>query len=102
MVNSKILETINAWSSWNSLMDNEFVVSKKTGKSIPAPAFSRVYHIKSVENQGNFTWHGMTVSLVKPVDNAEIYSMAKEFNTALHKSNVAATSVETNKEESNY
>jgi hypothetical protein len=44
----------------------------------------------------------MTVSLVKPVDNAEIYSMAKEFNTALHKSNVAATSVETNKEESNY
>ena len=87
---------------WNSLMDNEAIVSKTTGKSIPAPAFSRVYQIRSVENQGNFTWHGMTVSLVKPVDNAEIYSMAKEFNTALHKSNVAATSVETNKEESNY
>ena len=88
---------------WNSLMDNEFVVSKKTGKSIPAPAFSRVYHIKSVENQGNFTWHGMTVSLVGPVQNAEIYSMAREFNLALHKSNIAATSVETNvEEESNY
>ena len=88
---------------WNSLMDNEFVVSKKTGKSIPAPSFSRVYHIKSVENQGNFTWHGMTVSLVGPVQNAEIYSMAREFNLGLHKSNIAATSVETNVEdESNY
>ena len=87
---------------WNSLMDNETIVAKSTGKSIPAPSFSRVYQIKSVENQGNFTWHGMTVSLMKPVENAEIYSMAKEFSTALHKSNVAATSVETNKEESNY
>ena len=87
---------------WNSLMDNEFVVSKTTGKSIPAPAFSRVYKINSVENLGNFTWHGMTVSLVKPVDNAEIYSLARDFSKSLHNSNVAATSVETNKKESNY
>ena len=36
----------------------------------------------------------MTVNLVRPVDNAEIYSMAKDFNLALHKSNVAAASVE--------
>ena len=86
---------------WNSLMDNEFVVSKTTGKSIPAPAFSRVYKINSVENLGNFTWHGMTVSLVKPVDNAEIYSLARDFSKSIHKSNIAA-SVETTKEESNY
>ena len=87
---------------WNSLMDNEFIISKKTGKSIPAPSFSRIYKINSVENLGNFTWHGMTVSLVKPVDNAEIYSVARDFNKSLHKSNIAATSVESNKEESNY
>jgi len=87
---------------WNSLMDNEVIVQQGTGKSIPAPAFSRIYHVKSVENSGNFTWHGMTVSLVKPVDNAEIFSMAVEFNAALQKSNIAAASVETNKVESNY
>jgi|TARA_R110002167_G_scaffold61706_1_gene174262 hypothetical protein len=44
----------------------------------------------------------MTVNLVKPVDNAEIFSMAVEFNSALQKSNVAAASVENNKVESNY
>jgi hypothetical protein len=87
---------------WNSLMDNEVIVQQGTGKSIPAPAFSRIYHVKSVENSGNFIWHGMTVSLVKPVDNAEIFSMAVEFNAALQKSNIAAASVETNKVESNY
>ena len=87
---------------WNSLMDNEVIIQQGTGKSIPAPAFSRIYHVKSVENSGNFTWHGMTVSLVKPVDNAEIFSMAVEFNAALQKSNIAAASVETNKVESNY
>ena len=87
---------------WNSLMDNEFIIQQGTGKSIPAPAFSRIYEIKSVENSGNFTWHGMTVNLVKPVDNAEIFSMAIEFNSALQKSNVAAASVENNKVESNY
>ena len=89
---------------WNSLMDNEMIVSKTSGKSIPAPAFSRVYKINSVENTGNFTWHGMTVNLVRPVENAEIYSMAKDFNLALHKSNVAAASVEPSQpqEKSNY
>ena len=89
---------------WNSLMDNEMIISKTSGKSIPAPAFSRVYKINSVENTGNFTWHGMTVNLVKPVENAEIYSMAKDFNLALHKSNVAAASVEPGQpqEKSNY
>ena len=89
---------------WNSLMDNEMIISKTSGKSIPAPAFSRVYKINSVENTGNFTWHGMTVNLVRPVENAEIYSMAKDFNLALHKSNVAAASVEPGQpqEKSNY
>jgi len=88
---------------WNSLMDNEMIISKTSGKSIPAPAFSRVYKINSVENTGNFTWHGMVVNIVKPVDNGEIYSMAKDFNIALHKSNVAAAAVEpTPTTESNY
>ena len=46
----------------------------------------------------------MTVNLVREVENAEIYSMARDFNLALHKSNVAAASVEPSQpqEKSNY
>ena len=42
---------------WNSLMENEFELNPKTKKAVPAPIFSRVYKLQSVENSGNFTWH---------------------------------------------
>ena len=60
--------------------------------------FSRVYKLNSVENSGSFTWHGYKVSLLRKVDNAPIYQMAREFHNSLKKSNAASNT----KEESNY
>ena len=55
---------------WNSLMEDQFETDPKTGKSIPAPMFSRIYRLKSVENAGsNFSWHGYNITMVKKVDN---------------------------------
>ena len=70
----------------------------KTNKNVPAPMFSRVYKLNSVENSGSFTWQGYKVSLIRKVDNASLYQMAKEFHNSLKKSNAAANT----KEESNY
>ena len=70
----------------------------KTNKNVPAPMFSRIYTLKSVENTGSFTWHGYRVSLARKVDNASLYQMAKEFHNSLKKSNAAADA----QEESNY
>ena len=72
--------------NWNSLMENEFEIDPSTKKAVPAPIFSRVYRLKSVENLGNFTWHGYQVSLSRKVDNAGIYQMAKDFHNSLKKS----------------
>ena len=49
--------------SWNSLMEDQFEMDPKTGKSVPAPMFSRVYKLNSVENSGSFTWHGYNINL---------------------------------------
>ena len=51
---------------WNSLMEDQFETDPKTGKSIPAPMFSRIYRLKSVENAGsNFSWHGYNIAMLK-------------------------------------
>jgi len=84
---------------WNSLMQDQFESDPKTNKNVPAPMFSRIYKLNSVENSGSFTWHGYRVSLLRKVDNASIYQMAREFHSALKKSNAA---VGTEKEKSNY
>jgi len=84
---------------WNSLMQDQFESDPKTNKNVPAPMFSRIYKLNSVENSGSFTWHGYRVSLLRKVDNASIYQMAREFHSALKKSNAA---VSTEKEKSNY
>jgi hypothetical protein len=83
---------------WNSLMQDQFETDPKTNKNVPAPMFSRIYKLNSVENSGSFTWHGYRVSLLRKVDNASIYQMAKDFHSSLKKSSVAANT----KEESNY
>ena len=72
--------------SWNSLMEDQFETDPKTGKSVPAPMFSRVYKLKIVENAGSFTWHGYNINLIKKVDNAGIYQMAKDFYNSLKNS----------------
>ena len=83
---------------WNSLMQDQFETDPKTNKNVPAPMFSRIYKLNSVENSGSFTWHGYRVSLARKVDNASLYQMAKEFHGSLKNSNAAAET----KEESNY
>ncbi len=84
--------------NWNSLMQDQFETDPKTQKNVPAPMFSRVYKLQSVENSGSFTWHGYKVSMARKVDNASLYQMAKDFHNSLKASNAAAE----NKEESNY
>ena len=69
---------------WNSLMEDQFETDPKTGKSIPAPMFSRIYRLKSVENAGsNFSWHGYNITMLKKVDNVGLYQMARDFYNSL-------------------
>ena len=86
--------------NWNSLMENESEIDPKTGKSLQAPTFSRVYKLTSVENSGSFTWHGYNVSMLKKVDDAGLYSMARDFYNSLKNSH--NKSVTESQEESNY
>jgi len=83
---------------WNSIIKDEFETDPQTKKSIPAPSFSRIYKLNSVENSGSFTWHGYKVSLLRKVDNTAIYQMAREFHNSLKASNSKAEA----REESNY
>ena len=85
--------------SWNSLIEDQFEIDPKTNKSVPAPMFSRVYKLNSVENSGSFTWHGYNINLVKKVDDAGIYQMAKDFHNSLKNSQAKA---ESTSEDSNY
>ena len=85
--------------SWNSLIEDQFEIDPKTNKSVPAPMFSRVYKLNSVENSGSFTWHGYNINLVKKVDDAGIYQMAKDFHNSLKNSQAKA---ESNGKDSNY
>ena len=86
--------------NWNSLMENEFEIDPKTKKAVPAPIFSRIYRLNSVENSGSFTWHGYKVSLLRKVDNAGIYQMTKDFHNSLKASQKRSAEVE--EEKSNY
>ena len=85
---------------WNSLMENEVEVDPKSGKSLQAPTFSRIYKLNSVENTGSFTWHGYNVSMIKKVDDAGLYQMARDFYNSLKNSQQKAAAV--TQEESNY
>ena len=85
---------------WNSLMENEFENDPNTGKSLQAPTFSRIYKLGSVENSGSFTWHGYNVSMIRKVDDAGLYQMARDFYNSLKNSQQKAATVK--EEESNY
>ena len=87
---------------WNSLMEDQFETDPKTGKSIPAPMFSRVYRLKSVENAGsNFSWHGYNITMVKKVDDVGLYQMARDFHNSLKNSQQNAATV-SGEDKSNY
>ena len=85
---------------WNSLMQDQFETDPKTNKAVPAPMFSRIYKLNSVEQTGSFTWQGYKVSLIRKVDNASVYQMAKDFHNSLKKSN--ANVMGSSEEQSNY
>ena len=85
---------------WNSLMENEFENDPSTGKSLQAPTFSRIYKLGSVENSGSFTWHGYNVSMLRKIEDAGIYQMARDFYNSLKNSQQKAATVK--EEESNY
>ena len=83
---------------WNSLMEDQFETDPKTGKSIPAPMFSRVYRLRSVENAGsNFSWHGYNITMVKKVDNVGLYQMARDFYNSLKNSQQKTATVSEDK-----
>jgi len=85
---------------WNSNIQNEFEIDPKTKKALPAPIYSRIYRLKSVEQIGSFTWHGYSVNLVKKVEDMSLYQMAKEFRNHLKNSEVKAQ--QTKEESSNF
>ena len=85
---------------WNSLMEDQFENDPKTGKAVPAPMFSRVYKLNSVEQTGSFTWHTYNVNLLKKVDNAGLYQMARDFHNSIKGSQ--QKSADAIQEESNY
>ena len=87
---------------WNSQMEDQFETDPKTGKAVPAPMFSRVYRLKSVENAGsNFNWHGYNIDMVRKVDNAGLYQMARDFHNSLKNSQQNAATV-SGEDKSNY
>ena len=87
--------------SWNSLMEDQFEIDPKTNKSVPAPMFSRVYKLNSVENSGSFTWHGYNISMLRKVDNAGLYQMARDFHNSL-KNSQQKTATVSEEDKSNY
>jgi hypothetical protein len=84
---------------WNSLMEDQFENDPKTNKAVPAPMFSRVYKLNSVEQSGSFTWHTFNVNLLRKVDNASLYQMARDFHNSIKGSQQQAAA---GQEESNY
>jgi len=85
---------------WNSLIENQFEIDPKTNKSVPAPMFSRIFKLNSVENSGSFTWHGYTIAMLRKVDDAGIYQMARDFHNSLKSAQSKAAAPEV--EKSNY
>ena len=87
---------------WNSQMEDQFETDPKTGKAVPAPMFSRIYRLRSVENAGsNFNWHGYNIDMVRKVDNAGLYQMARDFHNSLKQSQQNAATV-SGEDKSNY
>ena len=87
--------------NWNSLMENEFEIDPKSKKAVPAPIFSRIYKLNSVENSGSFTWHGYKVSLLRKIDNAALYQIARDFHNSL-KAGQKKTAESVGEDKSNY
>ena len=88
---------------WNSMMMG-LKIQGKNGLFTP-PTYSHIYNLKTVQmSNDKGTWFGWDVTKVGPVDDKNMYDMAKNFATSVGKGEIQAKhgSEETTKSNSNY
>ena len=88
---------------WNSMMMG-LKMQGKNGLFTP-PTYSHIYNLKTVQmSNDKGTWFGWDVTKVGPVDDKNMYDMAKNFATSVGKGEIQAKhgSEETTKSNSNY
>lgn len=65
---------------WMSLIQG-IELRTPAGKAFNPPSFSHIYRLKSLkEENSKGSWWGLDVSVVGPVQDAELYARAKDFN----------------------
>ena len=88
---------------WNSMMMG-LKMQGKNGLFTP-PTYSHIYNLKTVQmSNDKGTWFGWDVTKVGPVDDKNMYDMAKNFATSVGKGEMQAKhgTEETTKSNSNY
>ena len=88
---------------WNSMMMG-LKMHGKNGLFTP-PTYSHIYNLKTVQmSNDKGTWFGWDVSKVGPVEQKDLYDMAKNFATSVGKGEIQAKhgTEETTKSNSNY
>ena len=88
---------------WNSMMMG-LKMQGKNGLFTP-PTYSHIYNLKTVQmSNDKGTWFGWDVTKVGPVEDKNMYDMAKNFATSVGKGEIQAKhgSEETTKSNSNY
>lgn len=75
--------------NWNTVMRNVLKVSKATGKTYTAPTFSQRYKITTVpESKDKYSWYGLKIEPIGPVEDVGIYQMARDFSHEIAKNRV--------------
>ena len=75
--------------NWNSLMMG-IKMQGKNGLFTP-PTYSHIYNLSTVQmSNDKGTWFGWDVSKVSPVEDADLYNMAKQFATSVGKGETQA------------
>lgn len=78
---------------WNSMIAGRTMMGKN-GPFTP-PRFSHVYLLKTVsEENSKGSWHGWEISVDKAVDNAALYSRARDFAASILRGEVNVKHVE--------
>ena len=88
---------------WNSMMMG-LKMQGKNGLFTP-PTYSHIYNLKTVQmSNDKGTWFGWDVTKVGPVEDKDMYDMAKNFATSVGKGEIQAKhgTEETTKSNSNY
>jgi len=68
---------------WNSMVAS-VQVTGANGNTFTPPRFSHLYHLKtSAEENSKGSWHGWEISRDSMIDNAQLYSRAKDFHDSI-------------------